>query len=351
MLNCVKMILAYKKRKEDLMITIQQMITHIMNPSSNILLLSDSCMIDTDENIQKILETKLDKVFTSMRKKKAKFIEESPIQIMLEAYQQKENTFIKISTNIAQRIFDAKMKAGLYEDFDFIMAEVLYEERRYIVGFENTYHEGITHRVEQEDDQVNNEIITAKAMLSTAFSKKDAAFSIELSDLDIYLMEETIDIEGEKQPLYETYILKCSSALSYEQGTKALVKTCNELAKKYDLDEVSIIPKMKKIVKENVESSNDIKLDEIADILFDEQPIIKKEFREELQRKGFTKDISVEHMRTAKSEKVQKLRTDNGIEIIIPIDFMNSKDYVEFSNAADGTISIRLKNINKLMSK
>lgn len=333
------------------MIVIQQMITHILNPSANLVLLSDSCMENIDEEIQKVLETKLEKVFTSARRKKATFKEESPIPLMIEDFKERKDSFEDLSGKLAQRIFEVKMKAGLYEDFDFIMAEVVYEERRYLVGFENTYHEGITHAITQDDAQVSNEIITAKAMLSTAFSKKDAAFSIELSDLSVHLMEEAIDYEGEKQPLYEAYILKCSSALSYEQGTKAMVKTCSELAKKYELDEVEIVPKVKKLVKENVEAQTDIKLEEIAEVLFDEKPLIKKEFTDELQRKGFTKDISVENMRPARSEKVQKLRTDNGIEIIIPVDFMNSKEYIEFSNAADGTISIRLKNINKLSSK
>lgn len=333
------------------MATIQQMITHVMNPSKNLLLLSDNCMIEMEEEIQKMLEAKMDKVFSSARKKKASFKETSPIPALLEEYKSRNITFEEMSCKIAQRIFEAKMKAGLYIDFDFIMAEVLYEERRYLIGFENSYHEGITHSIMQDETQLNTGIITAKAMLSNSFSKKDAAFTIELSDNCVYIMEETIDVEGEKQPLYESYILNCSSALSYEQGTKALTKTCSDLAKKYDLDEVEIVPKMKKIVKENVEHNSDIKLDEIAEILFEEKPVIKREFTDELQRKGFTKDISVENLRPARSEKVQKLKTDNGIEITIPIDYMNSRDYVEFTNAADGTISIRLKNINKLISK
>lgn len=333
------------------MLSIEHMITHILNPSANLVLLSDSCMGQTDEEIQKVLEAKLAKVFTSTRRKKASFLEESPIPLMMEDYKDQKNSFEDMSGKIAQRIFEVKMKAGLYEDFDFIMAEVLYEERRYLVGFENTYHEGITHVIQQDESQVNNDIITAKAMLSSAFSKKDAAFTIELSDMSVHIMEEAIDYEGEKKPLYEAYILKCTTALSYEQGAKAMVKTCSELAKKYELDEVAMVPKVKKLVKETVEAQQDIKLDDVANILFEDKPLIKQEFKDVLENKGFTKDISVENMRPARSEKVQKLRTDNGIEIIVPIDYMNSKDYIEFSNAADGTISIRLKNINKLSSK
>ena len=59
----------------------------------------------------------------------------------------------------------------------------------------------------------------------------------------------------------------------------------------------------------------------------------------------------MEYVKPAKAEKVQKIKTDKGIEIIIPVDYMNSKEYVEFRNHPDGTISIQLKNITHITSK
>lgn len=333
------------------MVHIQRMIAHILNPSENLILLSDSCMSDVDEMIQKALESKIGKIFTNTRRKKAQFLPDSPILSLLEEFKKNTCTFEEVSCRIAKRIFDKKMQAGQYENFDFIMAEGTYDGRHYIIGFENIYHEGITHTVQQQDMYSQNQIVAAKAMINSSLSKKEAAFTMEISDYEIYLIEEATAVEKEKRSLYETDILQCTSTLSYEQGVKVLAATCSELAEKYDLDEMTIVPKMKQIVKERVEQQEDIKLDEIANVLFDEKPQIHREFSDELQRRGFTQDISAEHMRPMKAQSVQKLKTDSGIEIIIPVDYMNSKDYVEFSNAADGTISIRLKNINKIISK
>ena len=63
------------------------------------------------------------------------------------------------------------------------------------------------------------------------------------------------------------------------------------------------------------------------------------------------KPIEVEYVKPARSDKVQKIKTDKGIEIIIPVDYMNSRDFVEFKNQPDGTISIQLKNITRITSK
>ena len=90
---------------------------------------------------------------------------------------------------------------------------------------------------------------------------------------------------------------------------------------------------------------------EIAEELFAEKPLAKAEFKEELKKQGVPTAIEVEYVKPTRSDKVQKIKTDKGIEIIIPVDYMNTKEFVEFKNQPDGTISIQLKNITHITSK
>lgn len=46
-----------------------------------------------------------------------------------------------------------------------------------------------------------------------------------------------------------------------------------------------------------------------------------------------------------------KNKTDIGIEITFPVDYFKYNDYLEFINNPDGTISIQIKNISKLINK
>lgn len=52
-----------------------------------------------------------------------------------------------------------------------------------------------------------------------------------------------------------------------------------------------------------------------------------------------------------KKFRTQKLKTDIGIEINFPSHFYNDKDVIEFINNPDGSISILIKNVNKVMNK
>lgn len=46
-----------------------------------------------------------------------------------------------------------------------------------------------------------------------------------------------------------------------------------------------------------------------------------------------------------------KIKTDTGIEITIPSDFFDNSEYIEFINNPNGTISISIKNVGKIINR
>jgi len=66
------------------MLTIDKLITHIMEPSSDRLILSDTCMSLSDE-VNDMLEHKISRLFTSPQKKTGRIQEkEELIQLLKE---------------------------------------------------------------------------------------------------------------------------------------------------------------------------------------------------------------------------------------------------------------------------
>lgn len=332
------------------MITIDQMVTHILDPSSNILVLSDTCM-EVGEECISLMSSKITKAFTGSQRKTGTFKEGSPIKHMLEEYRSGIHTFVEMSKKIADFIFQAKCKCGLFDPSDLIIAEVVYEDRRYLVGLDNAYVEGISHDTKTVGEQIENELRLHTTLLSSTLMKKDRAFTIEFGDYSVASVEARVEIEAQKRYFYSDVVLSCDSTPSYSDAVKTMTNACQEVIKEFELDTVQVMPKMKQIIKENVEAQEEIKVEEVAQVLFSSQPLAKQHFEQEVKEKGVEKPIPVEYVKSTKAEKVQKIKTDKGIEIIIPVDYMNSTDYVEFSNKEDGTISIQLKNINRIISK
>lgn len=333
------------------MLMIEKMITHVLNPSSNIIVCSDQCMEESDEGCLKMLETKITKAFASPQRRCGSFKEGSVCAHALEEYRSSIVSFEDMSKRLAKHIFDAKMTCSLFTPSDLLIAEVVFEERRYLIGLDNTYSIGLTHHTKQDGEEIVNSIMTYETLLSTNLVKNDSAFMIEFSDQSVSTVEAKQDINTEKQYFYGDIVLGTISKPSYKDAVKSIAKVTEAVVEQYDLKEVEVLPKMKQIIMENVEQQTDIDIQEVASILFADKPMIKAQFKEEVEKRGVQQPIPVEHMKSTKAEKVQKIRTDKGIEIIIPVDFMSSTDYVEFQNLPDGTISIQLKNINRITSK
>lgn len=332
------------------MLTFENVILHILDSEHNTCVISDECMDETDETLDTILQSKATKIFASAQKKKGVFQEGSAFRECVERYKDGQVSFEEMSEKIARSIFDVKMKYGLYASSDLIVAIVMNEGRRYLIGIDNAFHEGITHDIRQSD-KTCNVICSSSSLISSNLIKDDRVFLVELSDLSVSTIETKIEIEAEKVNVFADIILQTSNEPSYKEAMKSISKTCEMIVDKYDMNEMEILPKMKGIIQENVTAQTPINIEEVANILFVDKPLAKSEFKEELKTKGVEKDVEVEYVKPTKADVVQKIKTDRGIELIIPIDFMNSKDLVEFQNNPDGTISIQLKNIMHISSK
>jgi len=81
-------------------------------------------------------------------------------------------------------------------------------------------------------------------------------------------------------------------------------------------------------------------------------PEMLEELDEKLDRYNLSYEtVAPKNEQTIKKFQKQKLYTDTGIEITIPMEEYRNPDHVEFITNMDGTISVLIKNIGMLSSK
>ena len=79
---------------------------------------------------------------------------------------------------------------------------------------------------------------------------------------------------------------------------------------------------------------------------------IKEEFDKKMEKYHMeTAEVTPQSERTTKKFEKQYLKTDTGIEINIPMEQYQDADQVEFITNPDGTISVLIKNINKITTR
>ena len=79
---------------------------------------------------------------------------------------------------------------------------------------------------------------------------------------------------------------------------------------------------------------------------------MQEELTEKLEKYHVAKEtVAPKAPQTLKKFSQQRLTTDTGIEITIPMEEYRNPDRVEFITNADGTVSVLIKNIERLSSR
>lgn len=319
-------------------------ILHIMDTSQNIFAASDTSFEHLSEDIEPILLSKLNRIFKNQNKRQAIF-QNSDIEKWIFDYKTTQSTFEETSKLIAQRIFEEKRKYNLFHTSDFIFCEVKVEDIRYLVGIDNANTQKLTHSIHSHNGKIKNDFLLHKSLFSETLLKGDRVFIIEYATSALQLIE---------TPFYDIYlfeeILQCKGKPSYKEAFEVISSSAEAITERYQLNALETMPSLKNFIVECVNEEENAKPEEIAQHVFHEHSLAQKDFIYEIKSQGVG-SIPVENIRPAKSEKTEKIKTDSGIELTIPIDLLKQKEDIEFITEEDGKLSIRLKNIQSVIRK
>ncbi len=170
------------------------------------------------------------------------------------------------------------------------------ENRRALDAFELIYPNAEKKYYDELDLSRGMDIVTYTKALLNLLRIQEVFYSLpEISKRSVAVV---------KPPVQERNSIKKELAQNfYDLGMRMKPVTYEEKlrtygyfsqAQKYDLNGVSVVPKLKSMVVDNIVTSTPIQIDEIADEVFMDQPLAREEFKAELKKQGVPKEIAVE---------------------------------------------------------
>jgi hypothetical protein len=333
-------------------IHIKSAFLHILDASINLPVLSDT-EVDMDGGVSEFLEKHVNKILEDANVKKAQFIGEvNNVRDLCMAVAADEAGFAAANKEMANMIFDIMLKNVDIVSGDLICCVLTINNERYIGILKLNYKIGFTHYVSQMEGNTTNTIIKHKTLLPSEGQKPDEAVLINLETGGIKLLEKAYEINGVKEFYMSQYFLNCSADLSDNQKLKIIDKVTKKINKKYYDEDFDKVAKLKNVVSQSIEDSNEIHVEKIAQEMFDTNLAVREEYIQEIQKAGLTEEaIQIPEKIAEKKFKTHKIKTDTGIEINFPLSYYDNSDMIEFSNNPDGSISIIIKNISKITSK
>lgn len=331
-------------------IFIKKIVVHILDSNLQMPVLSE-IESQLNDDIVEFVGKHIEKIINDDNMKAAEFVEgENTVKAICENISERNEFFLQGTINIASALFKI-----MHENVEIPPADVIFV----LFSIENAMHLGILklnykhsyiHHIEATENGMANSIIKQRTALPSIGQKIDECAIINLEDFSLKIYEKKYNINEEKVFYFSSMFLRCNSQSSLSEKIKIFTKATKKFSETYFDEEPTIHAEIKKAVVESIEEKEVLDVEEVAKTVFVRNPQLRQEYIEHIEKAGLQeKSIPIENEKIVERNfRKQKLKTDTGVEISLPVEYYGDNNKIEFINNVDGTISILIKNIGKI---
>ena len=333
------------------MIIINRAILHILDFNSNVCVFSEEDLDMGNNDIEVFLSKHVEKSYKDSNLKSGEFLEVSKFQKQILDYKNSQMDFIDFSRFIGDLIYNSLSQTDMMDSLDLIVLDIDIENRTHVGVLLCTNKVGYIHQVTNDNGIIKNEIINHYAILPSMTQKLDGYAFIDLEDLNIKFVDKNRNINGQELYILPEIVLECSSTISQRETIKLVKEVAIMVAENHNESSAIAISKAKNYITENTQESQNLEPMELGKQIFSSSKLMQDEFIREAKEIGIPENIQMDKEFAIKTGKNHKIKTDTGIEVSFPADYFKNTDFIEFINNPDGTISIQLRNIGKIINK
>lgn len=276
---------------------------------------------------------------------------ENPIQQIFSQYQQDPDTFLSMSKDLAQNIYEYMTKNPEVPSSDLAVVAFHQKDREYLGVLKFNYKQTFTHEVNHQEDGNINSIIQYQRTIANVNQRIDEGFILDLKDMKVFLKEKKAKINDEKIYYLSQKILLCKGKPSEKEKMAIINKTNKEVLKKHYDNDFQKTTDLKKAMVENLTESDELEIEEISEKVFRDNPEARKDYRDAMEKRGLTEPrVTLAPKTSEKVMKKQKIVTEEGIELHVPVEYLDDRK-VKFLNNGDGTIKIEINDITSILNK
>lgn len=303
--------------------------------------------LGSEITIEYLLQT-IKKVYKNTNNKKGFLNRDSIFYNQFIEYKTEKMSFIDFSKNITTSLYNILKDSDDHNSLDILICEFRDDDLTFFGVILLDNKESITHLVQNNDGELENLIIKNFSILPTSSNNLSSYCLINMDSLEVLIKEKPRNINQDEHKVLEEMF--CSNLqLSTNEQYKAIKNVTSIVCEEYGINPAIAMSSVKSFLNEK-EVIEQLDVKEIAKVAFDNEQAVN-DFENKMNVRGLSNNINLDHSYIEKKAISHVIKTDNGIEISIPLEFLKDPNFIEFINEADGTISISVKNINKIINK
>ncbi len=255
--------------------------------------------------------------------------------------------FIIVSQQLAQNIFELALSNPAIPAADVLICLFKYDNGIYFGLLKFNYKQSYIHHFAMVGDEKETGIIQQNATIANESQKLDEFAFIRLDDFSVLIKEKKYEINGGKEFYLSNRILNVTTDLSPKTKVKIVEKAAEKVIKEYYGEDPLRVSQLKTELKSCVDENSIVEIDRITNAVFDGNFSAQQRYKDEVAQKGISGrafEVTSEIEKTV--ARKQKITTDTGIEISLPVDYLENQKKIEFIMNEDGTMSILIKAVN-----
>ena len=308
--------------------------------------------VDADDSTTiGFIEHALGSILDSKNMQWSNFVEDSSPKRILEALSGDMNLFMDATKDLSYELFKLIKDNPDISSGDMVFALFQMDEAYYLAGMKYNYKTMLTRKIEAIREGQSISIIKDASLFASNRHKADEGFIVHLMHMDIALLDKKYEINGEKEFYLKEHFLKCKSNFSEKEKLDIFSKVTKNIENKYIGDDLEKKAKIKKAVVDAVVEDGILSVEKALETAFEETDEIKAIYKEALSKAGIENEqIEVSETALKRKFEIQKIITESGIEVKIPVNYYGDPSKLEFVANGDGTVSLVIKNIGNIQS-
>ena len=327
---------------------LQAAILHILDGRRHNIILSEQTLDLEEPSIEKYVKRYVTRAKKDMRTKPGTFLDTSSFLANLDPYFSNELSLPEFSAAVLKDLIHY-FEHEEARSFEVLMIDYRDDDVPYLSVILLEEVDTLTYLTSSSHGQILNTISFGHTSMP-AVSKPVSSFAtINLLTKEIQFVDE--GKWKDNGHLMKDILLEAEEGISRKEVVESVKTIACEVAEEFHENPTVLLSKVKNYISETVKEGMPLKTETLVSEVFEEQPKMKEVFLRKAEEQVLPKEVELPRAAVTAAMRKQRIKTDTGIEISFPAEYFQNSEFIEFVNHSDGTITIEIKQINKITNK
>lgn len=328
-------------------IIIHKAIVHILDMSITSPILSE-IPLEIDDDTFEYIAKQITKIAFLPSNKKYTLSNNSENCELLMTFD--KDNFEKVTQALSKNIFEIMQRCTGINSADLLYCLYETEGVKKLCMLKLDHKDSYIHKIDELDDKRIVRVVKYKSTLPSISQKSDESFIYEIDNNTLFINEKRHEVEEEKTTIFSNFIFNLPFTLSPKDTYDTIEKVSKKMVKEYFDNDIEKKINIKKEIVDSFNTKGTVDLSKITDTVFEADSVVKERYNEELKCSGIKEEtVKLDYKLDKKINKKQRIKTEEGIEILIPVEYLDDTDKISFNTNEDGTVNIVMKSLNNVV--